>query len=788
MTVAAQTPITNATGNGVTTAFSTAWKATQAGDVVVQVAGVTQTLTTHYSLTGLGGSTLTVTFVTAPASGAAVLIYRDTAVTRSTDYQVAGDFLAQTVNEDFDRPIRILQDMDSGMKTSPRVMRAPVGETLDDLPGAASRAGGILAFDAFGQAEVVYPDELQATISGAYTQSQTSAVATSGQTVFSTPTYVPGAASSRVFVNGLRMQLGSDYLESGANEVTMLAPLVAGDEVVIETGRQATVGSIDADAMGYTPPGGVARSVASALSDRRSVMDHNPATDGVTSSQTAIAAAVAAAYAAGDDLYWPDYDFVSTASIPNLHSVRHRGPGRIKRGVATFYVEPRGSQSNTLNVAASGGSSTNDGLGTSQAMDTFQAAFTALANYGPMLDGRWTVSAAAGIYDFSAGTQVFSVPSRNRVVIKGPAAGHPNVPTCIIDGGGITANYLQGLYVTGSGVYVTVQDIKAQNFQSPNNTRVGFLFDSNCDAYTNNLHAHGCSWAGIMFKELAAGRVQGGILDGNSTGAYGFISDSTRSSFGYGASGLSTGPVVQNCLSAGVYWSTGSQGHCDWTNFLDNSTGFYIAENSRADTVGDDFKRNATGIRAITGGFWSSGGADVTFGTGADANTTDIEAKAYSGAISELDDQASGSWQRVAVDRTGRSASGVTSGDFPVIYTIAANRLRGVHKACKVEASGVYIMNAASSLTLKLGGFAVNMVVPAAAAGSTMFTLSAEMQEVQGGYRIFVKLEQSMGGSRMTMAAGGFTNTADQDINIAYNLTNAGDALNIYRTNVYLIG
>lgn len=163
MTVAAQTPITIATGNGVTTAFSTTWKATQSGDVVVKLDGVLQTLTTHYTLSGLGGASFTVTFVSAPANGADVLIYRQTAVTRSTDYQVAGDFLAPTVNEDFDRPIRILQEMAAGANVNPRVLRVPAGETANDLPDAASRANAFLRFDATGQPVAYGGDPTDAT-------------------------------------------------------------------------------------------------------------------------------------------------------------------------------------------------------------------------------------------------------------------------------------------------------------------------------------------------------------------------------------------------------------------------------------------------------------------------------------------------------------------------------------------------------------------------------------------------------------------------------------------------
>jgi len=163
MTVTAQTPITNATGNGVAVAFNTAWFADQAGDVVVKVDGTTKALTTDYTLSGLGGAGFTVTFVTAPANGAAVLIYRDTAITRSVDYQNNGDLRAATVNSDMDRPVRILQEVVNGAKISPRAVRAPAGESLNDLPASASRANTFLRFDATGQPVAYGGDPTDAT-------------------------------------------------------------------------------------------------------------------------------------------------------------------------------------------------------------------------------------------------------------------------------------------------------------------------------------------------------------------------------------------------------------------------------------------------------------------------------------------------------------------------------------------------------------------------------------------------------------------------------------------------
>lgn len=165
MTVAVQTPISSYTGNGVTTAFSFGYYVAAAGDLVVMVDGVVKALTTDYTLTGIGsGSGGTCTFVTAPASGADVVLYRDTDLLRETDYQDNGDLLAAILNGDFDRIWLALQETITGAKLSPRAIRAPVGETLNELSDAAARAGKLLSFNATtGQPEAVAPTSGTAT-------------------------------------------------------------------------------------------------------------------------------------------------------------------------------------------------------------------------------------------------------------------------------------------------------------------------------------------------------------------------------------------------------------------------------------------------------------------------------------------------------------------------------------------------------------------------------------------------------------------------------------------------
>jgi hypothetical protein len=509
--------------------------------------------------------------------------------------------------------------------------------------------------------------------------------------------------------------------------------------------------------------------------------------DGVTSNQDGIVAAVAAAFAAGADLEWPSGTYVSSATIPNFHSVKHIGPGVIKRGTDTFHIGQADSDTNRLYLATTGNSA-NDGLSSAEPLATFQQVFDITKNYGPVLPGVWDIISAAGTYTLSSGQHTFSTPSKNRVTIRGPVAGHPNVPTCVIDGGGNQAAYMHGLSASGLGVRVEFRDIKVQNFtEASGNTRIGCVGENECDFYTNNVHAAACSWTGLYAFNTVRTRIAGGIQDGAANaGAACIIVNSSQCTIGYGAASAASGPIVKNG-GIGIYWSRGTQGHVDYTNIQDCGYGLQIGENSRVDTVANDFKRNTIGIRCFTGGVFGEGGAPNVWNNGtADANTTNVASSAYSGNSDEL--LTSQSWSRVAYDRVTRALAGTAPTTLSTPYTIPAYRLAGAGKSCRVHAVGVFTQATAGSvLTVNFGGMALALTVPGAAT-NVAFELDVTLHEVSGGYRAVGKLGQGLSAQRFGTTTAGFTNTSDQAISVAATLANAGDSLNIYRTDVYLIG
>lgn len=138
------------TGNGVTTVFPYSFRILAEADLRVSVDDVVKTLTTHYTISGVGdASGGNVTFLTAPANGADVVIERSRAYTRTTDYQRNGSFDEQTVDADFDAAIMLIQQL---REITRRIPQLAAGTTLLDLALPSPGAGEYLRWNAGGTA------------------------------------------------------------------------------------------------------------------------------------------------------------------------------------------------------------------------------------------------------------------------------------------------------------------------------------------------------------------------------------------------------------------------------------------------------------------------------------------------------------------------------------------------------------------------------------------------------------------------------------------------------------
>lgn len=142
------------TGNGATTAFEYTFQIPDADSLFVQLLEIsTGTLTDvaaiDYTATGLG--TESGGFVNYPLSGSPlasthkIIIYRQVPAIQTTIITNQVRYYADVAMRVWDRIVMMVQDLRAD---SARSLKVPVGESLDDLPAAATRAGKYVYFNA----------------------------------------------------------------------------------------------------------------------------------------------------------------------------------------------------------------------------------------------------------------------------------------------------------------------------------------------------------------------------------------------------------------------------------------------------------------------------------------------------------------------------------------------------------------------------------------------------------------------------------------------------------------
>ncbi|MCP4108319.1 MAG: hypothetical protein GY749_22715 [Desulfobacteraceae bacterium] len=126
MTITSTTNRVNTDGDGATTVFSFPYYVEDSGDLEVWLrssAGVEtlQTLTTHYSLSGLESAAVSVTMVTAPANGERLTCIRKEPHTNEISVDDVNSFRAQAFEDQFDRIARGQQRIEDEVGRSIRL-------------------------------------------------------------------------------------------------------------------------------------------------------------------------------------------------------------------------------------------------------------------------------------------------------------------------------------------------------------------------------------------------------------------------------------------------------------------------------------------------------------------------------------------------------------------------------------------------------------------------------------------------------------------------------------------
>jgi hypothetical protein len=148
-------------GNGSTTVFAYDFKALDQAHLVVTLKSslgveTVQTITTHYSVSGVGDEGGgNVTMVTPPASGQTLTITRSVPLTQGVDLQNRGGVQPNTLETAYDRLTQISQDT---REVQQRTVKFPVSSLLSgiEMPGTATN-NAVISWNSSGTALVNGP-------------------------------------------------------------------------------------------------------------------------------------------------------------------------------------------------------------------------------------------------------------------------------------------------------------------------------------------------------------------------------------------------------------------------------------------------------------------------------------------------------------------------------------------------------------------------------------------------------------------------------------------------------
>ena len=157
MTVTAATTRNDYVATSGQTVFAYTFTALLNSDIKVLKNGTALALGSgnNYTLSGIGTYGGNVTLTAGATTGDKIAIYLDMPLSRTTNYQNSGDFLALDVNGDFNKLWLAIQQ---GTTDLIRAIRRPVADagTINmELPIASNRASQLLGFDATGAVEVI---------------------------------------------------------------------------------------------------------------------------------------------------------------------------------------------------------------------------------------------------------------------------------------------------------------------------------------------------------------------------------------------------------------------------------------------------------------------------------------------------------------------------------------------------------------------------------------------------------------------------------------------------------
>jgi hypothetical protein len=577
--------------------------------------------------------------------------------------------------------------------------------------------------------------------------------------------------SGRYNANGNRVSDIADGVEAqDAATVAQLSSIVSSSTPFIQTGA-----------------GAVLRTDQDKLREVISVTDFGAIGDGTTDNIDKIDAAIAEAIIRGADLYWPDGIFNVSSGVASFHDLRHLGPGAIRRGSSTFYVDPLASQSNTIFVNPASGGLVKDGLTDFYAFTSLTDAFNALTNYGPSLRGVWVVQLAAGTYEgalFPTGLR-----SRQELTIQGPdVGGTPNVPTAIIDG--TSSSFRKGIAGTNN-IRLLIKDVKVQDFAAVD--EAGIEFSQFCRIRLNNVHADNCYY-GWHFLDWTFYDALGGIIENCTVGIqelFGVVrnfkvatSDAERT-------------LIQNCADYGLKAKELCTGHLDYAKIDNCNNGVFLARCSTANLTNCDIYNNTIGA-VCTSGSSIVDVPSVDWGAGtADANTVKFLMRGASSEVVRnggenvpttpyvgLTEKKVG-FDYAVVAHTGTA---VRTTIYAAIYTAKAGDLQAVGGHIRGRVYGVATALAGTCIVelRNAGANVCTVTLPVAAAGA--FVIDFNLFVVTAGDSQQHVSEARINGGTIVAAAATRAipfSSVDQVLQVTATLSNSADTVTFRGAELY---
>ena len=196
-----------------TTSFAVSFEFFDDADLNVYVDGTLKTITTDYTVSGGNGSTGSVSIsVTGATGGSTVVITRDIALERTTDFPLQGAFQIASLNTELDRITAITADLKDSSSRSLQLTDYDAAVSLV-LPDVDTRKGKTLAFNASSGAVEAGPSiaDVQ-TVSGASADIQTLAHIEDGTDATDAIQAVAAIASNVTTVAGKASLITSDFV------------------------------------------------------------------------------------------------------------------------------------------------------------------------------------------------------------------------------------------------------------------------------------------------------------------------------------------------------------------------------------------------------------------------------------------------------------------------------------------------------------------------------------------------------------------------------------------------